>query len=104
MRKGKRNLRRCPLQTSCLTYDFFALYQNLKNGDDSLQWSGKPLVHVFEMSGLKLNRDELMVILYEVEVKLQEAITESIVDRIEFYTNLSIKLHNEMREIAERGL
>ena len=97
-------MRKCPLQTSCPTYEFFALYQNLKNGDDSLQWSGKPLVHVFEMSGLKLNRDEVMVLLYEVEVKLQEAITESIVDRIEFYTNLSIKLHNEMREIAERGL
>jgi hypothetical protein len=56
------------------------------------------------MSGVKLNRDELMVLLYEVEVKLQEAISESIVERIEFYTNLSIKLHTHMREITERGL
>jgi len=61
-------------------------------------------VHVFEMSGLKLNRDELVVILYEVDTKLQEAISENVPERIEFYTNLSIKLHNEMREIAERGL
>jgi hypothetical protein len=53
------------------------------------------------MSGLNLNRDELVVILYEVDTKLQEAISENVLERIEFYTNLSIKLHNEMREIAK---
>ena len=56
------------------------------------------------MSGLNLNRDELVVLLYEVTTMLQEAITKNVPRRIEFYTNLSIKLHNEMREIAERGL
>jgi len=56
------------------------------------------------MSGLNLNRDELVVILYEVEAMLQEAISNNIPDRIEFYTNLSIKLHTYMRDITERGL
>ena len=56
------------------------------------------------MSGLKLNRDELVVLLYEVEMMLQEAISKNKPARIEFYTNLSIKLHTHMRTIAERGL
>ena len=65
---------------------------------------GKPLVHIFEikmMSGVNLNREELVIILYEIESRLQEAISENIPKRIEFYTKLSIKLHNEMRKIAE---
>ena len=56
------------------------------------------------MSGVKLNRDELTVLLYEVDTMLQGAIAKNVPRRIEFYTNLSIKLHNEMREISERGL
>ena len=53
------------------------------------------------MSGVKLNREELVIILYEIESRLQEAISKNIPGRIEFYTNLSIKLHKEMREIAK---
>ena len=55
------------------------------------------------MSGLKLNREELLIILYEVESRLQEAIVEDIPSRIEFYTELGTKLHTEMREIALNG-
>ena len=56
------------------------------------------------MSGLNLNRDELVVLLYEVDTMLQEAIVKNVPERIEFYTNLSIKLHTHMRTISERGL
>jgi hypothetical protein len=56
------------------------------------------------MNGLNLNRDELVVLLYEVDMMLQDAIVKNVPERIEFYTNLSIKLHAHMGTISERGL